>query len=80
MPFKLFYREEPVTLEEIKFRSARTRSEAVYSPTEAESKVLMETERMKVIKNLQAYQTETRAWRYKKVKEKIIEVGDLVLL
>jgi hypothetical protein len=40
----------------------------------------MEMERMKVIENLQAYLTEMRAWRYKKVKEKTIEVGDLVLL
>jgi hypothetical protein len=52
LPFKLFYGEKPVTPEEIKFRSARTRSEASYSPTEVESKDLMEPERMKAIKNL----------------------------
>jgi transposase InsO family protein len=34
MSFKLLYVEEPVTLEEIKHHSARTRSEATYSPTE----------------------------------------------
>jgi hypothetical protein len=41
---------------------------------------LIEPERMKAIENLHAYQNETRAWRNKKVKEKIIKVGDLVLL
>jgi hypothetical protein len=35
---------------------------------------------MKAVENLQAYQNEMRAWRDKKVKEKTIEVGDLVLL
>jgi hypothetical protein len=49
-------------------------------PTEAESKHLLEPERMKAVENLQAYQNEMRAWRDKKVKEKTIEVGDLVLL
>jgi hypothetical protein len=35
---------------------------------------------MKVVEYLHAYQAETRAWRDKKVKEKTIEVGDLILL
>jgi hypothetical protein len=35
---------------------------------------------MKVIENLQAYQNGMKVWRDKKVKEKIIEVKDLVLL
>jgi hypothetical protein len=54
--------------------------EAIYSPTEAESKDLVEPERMKVVVNLQAYQNKMRAWRDKKVREKTIKVGDLVLL
>jgi hypothetical protein len=40
---KLLYDEELETLEEIKLRSARTRLEAIYSPTEAESNDLLET-------------------------------------
>jgi Skp family chaperone for outer membrane proteins len=80
MPFKLLYGEEPMTPEEIKFCSTRTRLEVVYSPLEAKSKDLIETEKMKVVKKLQAYQNEMTAWRDKKVKEKIIEVRDLVLL
>jgi hypothetical protein len=35
---------------------------------------------MKAVKNLQAYQNEPRDWRDKKVKEKTIEVEDIVLL
>jgi hypothetical protein len=41
-PFKLLYEEELVTPEEIKLRSARTHMDAIYSPTEAESKDLLE--------------------------------------
>jgi hypothetical protein len=79
-PFKLLYDEEPVTPKEIKLRSARTKAEAIYNPTEVVFKDLLEPELMKVIENLQSYQNETRAWRDKKVKQKDIENGDLVLL
>jgi hypothetical protein len=79
-PFKLLYGEEPITPEEIKLCSARTRPEAVYSPIEPESKDLLEPECMKVVMNLQFYQNETRAWRDKKVKSKSIEARDFVLL
>jgi hypothetical protein len=53
-PFKLLYGKEPVTREEIKLRGARRKAEAIYSPTEAESKDLLETECLKVVKNLQS--------------------------
>jgi hypothetical protein len=79
-PFKLLYGEEPVTPEEIKLCSARTGMEATYSPSELESKDLLEPERMKAVENLQCYQNETRAWRDEKVKQKYIEARDLVLL
>jgi hypothetical protein len=78
--FKLMYGEGLVTLEEIKLRSARTRMHANYSPSKAEAKDLFESERMKVVKNLQSYKNETIAWRDKKVKLKKIKAGDLVLL
>jgi hypothetical protein len=51
-PFKLLYGEEPVTPEEIKLRSARTRAKATYSPNKAESKDLLEQEGMKTVENL----------------------------
>jgi hypothetical protein len=79
-PFKLLYGEEPVTPEEIKLYNVRTKAKAIYNPTEAESKDLLEPERMKAVENLQSYQNETRAWRDKKVKQKHIKAGDLVLL
>jgi hypothetical protein len=50
-PFKLIYGEELVTLEEIKLHSARTNMDATYSPSEAESKDLLEPEHMKAIEN-----------------------------
>jgi hypothetical protein len=78
--FNLLYGEEPVTLEEINLYSARTKPEAIYNPTEAESKDLLETEQMEAVENLQAYKNETRAWRDKKVEQKSIQPGDLVLL
>jgi hypothetical protein len=65
-PFKLLYREEPVTPEETKLHSARTKMDATYSTSKAESKDLLESERMKVVENLQSYQNETRACRDKK--------------
>jgi hypothetical protein len=40
-PFKLLYGEEPVRPEETKLRSARTKMEATYCPSEAESKDLL---------------------------------------
>jgi hypothetical protein len=77
---ELLYGEEPVIVEEIKLQRARTWLEAIYSPTEVDSKDLLEPERMKAVDNLQSYQNEMRAWRDKKVKQKSIEVGYLVLL
>jgi hypothetical protein len=79
-PFNFLYEEEPVTPEEIKPRSARTKTEATYGPSEAESKDLLEPKCKKAVENLQSYQNETRAWRDKKIKLKHIEAGALVLL
>jgi hypothetical protein len=79
-PFRLLYGEETVTREEIKLRSARTKAEVIYSPTEAESKDLLEPKRMKAIENMQSYQSEMKAWIDEKVRQKQIEAGDLVLL
>jgi transposase InsO family protein len=79
-PFKLLYGEEPITPEEIKLHSTRTKTKATHSPSEAKSKDLVELEHMKAVENLQYYQNETKAWRDKKVKKKHIETRDLVLL
>jgi hypothetical protein len=68
-PFRQLYGEEPVRPEDIKFRSTRTRPEAVYSPTKAKPKDLIELERIKADENQHAYQSEMRVWKDKKVKE-----------
>jgi hypothetical protein len=78
-PFRLLYGEEPVTPKEIKLHNARTRAKAIHNPIKAESKDLLEPERMKEIENLKSYRNEMRAWRDKKVKLKSIKAGDLVL-
>jgi hypothetical protein len=67
--FRQLYGEEPVRPEDIKFRSTRTRPEAVYSPTKAKPKDLIELERIKADENQHAYQSEMRVWKDKKGKE-----------
>jgi hypothetical protein len=52
----------------------------VYNPREVESKDLLEPKILKAGENLHSYQAETRVQRDKKVKEKTIEVKDLVSL
>jgi hypothetical protein len=80
MSFKLLFGEEPITPKEIKFWSVRTRLKVVYNPREVESKDLLEPKILKAGENLHSYQAETRVQRDKKVKEKTIEVKDLVSL
>jgi hypothetical protein len=64
-PFKLLFGEEPVTPEEMKLHSARTNTEAIHNPSEAESKYLLEPEHMKAVENLQSYQNEKSMGRQK---------------
>jgi hypothetical protein len=79
-PFQVAVWRRTSNPEEIKLHSARTKTEATYSPSEVESKDLLELEHMKAVENLQSHQNEPKAWRDKKVKIKHIEAGDLVLL
>jgi hypothetical protein len=71
---------ETVLLEEIKHKSLRTIAEAPSCLSEAGEKDLLESERLKAVANLQKYKDETRSWRDLKVKEKDLNVGNLVLL
>jgi hypothetical protein len=48
--------------EEIKHRSTRTMSEAMFYPTKAEDKDLLESDRLNAVINLQKCHTETKAW------------------
>jgi hypothetical protein len=54
--------------------------EALSCPNEAEEKDLLESDRLKVVANLQKYQDKTRSFRDPKVKIREFNVGDLVLL
>jgi hypothetical protein len=71
---------EVVLPAEIKHKSFQTTTKASPCPSEAEDKDLLELDRLKVIVNLQKYQEEIKAWRDPKVKLRVFEVGDLVLL
>jgi hypothetical protein len=79
-PFRLLFGAEVVLPEEIKHQSLRTTMDAPPCPNEAEEKGLLESERLKVVTNLQKYQDETRNWRDPKVKKRDFDVGNLVLL
>jgi hypothetical protein len=47
---------------------------------EAEGKNLLESDRLKTVRNMQRYQDETRNWRDLKVKKRDFDVGNLILL
>jgi hypothetical protein len=65
---------------EIKHRSLHTTTEASSYPKEIKEKDLLESDKLKVVANLQKYQDETRSWRDPKVKIREFDVSDLVLL
>jgi hypothetical protein len=74
------YGAEAVLLEEVKHRSLRTTMATLACPSKAEEKDLLESNRLKVLANLQKYQEETWAWREPKVKLRDFDVGNLLLL
>jgi hypothetical protein len=67
-PFRLMYGAGAVLPEEIKHQILRAATEAPVCPNEAEEKDLFESDRDKVVANLQKYQEETTIWRDPKVK------------
>jgi hypothetical protein len=79
-PFNLLFGAEAVLPEEIKHQSLRTAVEASSCPNEAEEKDLLESDRLKAVANLEKYQDKSRSWRDLKVKIRVFDVGDLVLL
>jgi hypothetical protein len=79
-PFRLLFGVEMVLLEEIKHKSFQTMTEASPCPIKAEEKDILESDRLKVVANLQKYPAEMKAWRDPKVKPRAFDVGDLVLL
>jgi hypothetical protein len=79
-PFQLLFRAEVVLPDEIKHKSLCTIAEAPPCPNKTEEKDLLESDRLKVVTNLQRYQDKTRNWRDPKVKKRDFNVGNLVLL
>jgi hypothetical protein len=79
-PFQLMYGTEAMLPEEIKHRSLWMAIETVPCTNEAEEKDLLESNRLKVVANLEKYQEQTRAWRDPKVKAWEFDLGNLVLL
>jgi hypothetical protein len=79
-PFWLTYAAEAMLPEEIKHRSLRAIAESIACPSEAEEKDLLESDRLKVVTNLEKYKEETRAWRDLNVQPKQFKVRNLVLL
>jgi hypothetical protein len=79
-PFQLLFGVDAVLPKEIKHQSLRTTTVTSPCPSEAEEKDLLESDRLKVVTNLQKYQDETRSRRDPKVKQREFDVGNLVLL
>jgi hypothetical protein len=79
-PFQLMYGAEAMLPEEIKHQRLWTAIETVPCPNEVEEKDLLESDRLKVVANLEKYQEQTRAWRDPKVKPREFDLGNLVLL
>jgi hypothetical protein len=78
--FWLLFRAEAVLSEEIKHQSLCTATEAPSCPSEAKEKDLLESDRLKVVANLQKYQDERRTWRDTKVQKKDFDISNLVFL
>jgi hypothetical protein len=59
--FWLMYEAESMLPEEVKHQSLRVAIESITCPSEAEEKDLLESDRLKIVTNLEKYQEETRA-------------------
>jgi hypothetical protein len=79
-PFRLLYGAEAVLPEEIMHQIFRTAMEVSPCPREDEDKDFLESDRLKVVTNLQKYQDETRACRDPNAKIIEFDVGDQLLL
>jgi hypothetical protein len=78
-PFQLMYGAEAMLPAEIEHQSLWTTIETVPCPNEAEGD-LLESDKLKVVVNMEKYQEKTRAWRGLKVKPREFNLGNLVLL
>jgi hypothetical protein len=77
--FKLLFRDEAITPEEIKLGSARVVTSDQELDNEKVTKDVIEESRLNAIEHIRKYQIETIRWRDRKGKLKSIAPGHLVL-
>jgi hypothetical protein len=79
-PFRLLYRSEAMTSQEIKHGSPRTSTSAVPNVDEPTYKYLIDGDRVLALQALNKYQAQTKAWRDNAVVPREFNKGDLVLV
>jgi hypothetical protein len=79
-PFRLLYRSEAMTPQEIKHGSPRTSASAVPDVDEPTSKDLIDGDRVLALQALDKYQAQTKAWHDHAVVPREFNKGDLVLI
>jgi hypothetical protein len=79
-PFRLFYRSEAMSPQEIKHGSPRTSTSAVPDVDEPTSKDVINGDRVLALQALNKYQAQTKAWRDNAVVPREFNEGDLVLV
>jgi hypothetical protein len=79
-PFRLLFGTEAMTPEEIKNESMRVlKAKEIEEIDKKVEKDMIELTILEAAENIEKYQKETKAWRDKKVVQKDIKTGDLVL-
>jgi hypothetical protein len=79
-PFRLMYRSEAMTLQELKHGSPRANTTTTLDVDESTSKDLIDGDRVLALEALNRYQAQTKTWRDNTVIPKEFEEGDLVLI
>jgi hypothetical protein len=79
-PFRLLYRSEAMTLQELKHESPQTNKSAVPDVDEPTSKDLIDGGRVLALQALDKYQVQTKAWRDNTVVPGEFSKGDLILV
>jgi hypothetical protein len=79
-PFRLLFRTEAMTLEEIKNESLRVQNAKEIEEVDMKvEKDMIELTFLEASENIEKYQRETKAWKDKKIIKKDIKSSDLVL-
>jgi hypothetical protein len=79
IPFRLMYRSEAITPQELKHKSPQASPIATPDIDEPTSKDLIEGDRVLALEALNKYQAQTKAWRDNTIIPREFKEGDLVL-